>query len=329
MLRGRLEAMLGKIEAWLKGRGKRRAFGVNVRPEECVFPPDHPLPADELGRYSPERDFGAEKDIADYVRTQARDETVLNVERVKTEYVLGVPYEMWDVATDKDRWWVITNATNLYSQRHFPSLDYTLSFHVGLMARVMSNGASEESTPTPFDEVLRRQAQAKDLADRAIEAVDFQAVGMQLRECLISLMGAVRRQVDLPVANERPQDANVVAWGEILLNHLCPGRRDKELRAHLKAANESAWQLANWITHHRNANKAATLIAILSVDALVTQFLQLLARDRHDAIDECPKCQSRNVRTFYDDAIPPEGDYYKDCGECDWTSHPGIAEEPE
>ena len=91
-----------------------------------------------MGRYSPARDFYAENDIAEYVLTQARDETVQNVERVKTEYIMGDPYEVWDVHTDKDRWWVITNPTNLYSQRHFPGLDYTLSFHVGLMMRVRS-----------------------------------------------------------------------------------------------------------------------------------------------------------------------------------------------
>jgi hypothetical protein len=80
-----------------------------VESDACTLPPDHPLPPDQLGRYSPERDFYAEKDIADYILTQAHDETVQNVERVKTEYVMGAPYEIWDVTTDKDRWWVITN----------------------------------------------------------------------------------------------------------------------------------------------------------------------------------------------------------------------------
>lgn len=301
-------------------------MGVNAHPDDCTMPPDNPLPPDELGRYSVERDYGAEKNIADYVEGQARDETVLNVERIKTEYVMGTPYEMWDVATDKDRWWVITNATNLYSQKHFPSLDYTLSFHVGLMARVMSKDTTEGPTETPFDEVFRRQAQAKQLAERAVEAVDFQAVGMQLRECLISLMGAVRRRVELPEGGERPQDANVIGWGEILLNQLCGGRSNKELRAHLKSATDSTWQLVNWITHHRNANKTAALIAIDAVDALVIQLVRLLSRERHDRTDQCPTCQSRNVRTFYDEAIEPDGAYYEDCGECEWTSHPGYGE---
>jgi len=73
----------------------------NKLDSDCTLPPDHPLPADQLGRYSPERDFYAEKEIAEYVEGQARgEETVQNVERVKTEYVMGTPYEIWDVSTD-------------------------------------------------------------------------------------------------------------------------------------------------------------------------------------------------------------------------------------
>lgn len=98
--------------------------------DACVLPPDHPVPAELLRRYSVERDPFAEQDVADYVHSQARDEVVSHVERVKREVVMGDPYEMWDVTTDQGRWWVITNPTNLYSQQHFPSLDYTLSFHV-------------------------------------------------------------------------------------------------------------------------------------------------------------------------------------------------------
>lgn len=169
----------------------------------CTLPPDHPVPADELKRYSPERDPDAERNIADYVEIETGDEAVQHVERVKIEYVLGMPHEIWDVTTDKDRWWVITNLTNLYSQRHFPSLDYTLSFHVGLMMRMASRaGRSGDESPTPLDEVFRRQNQARELFERAVETSEFQAVGMQLRECIISLVAAVRRRVDLPIGVE-------------------------------------------------------------------------------------------------------------------------------
>jgi hypothetical protein len=158
---------------------------------DCVVP-SHVILAEELGRYSVERDPHREQDIADYVESQARDETIIHVERVKEEVVLGEPYEIWDVTTDKDRWWVITNLDNLYSQRHFPSLDYTLSFHIGLMMRLRSrpDGARSDE-PSPFDDVFRRQEQARERYDVAVEAEDYQAVGMHLRECLLSLIGAL------------------------------------------------------------------------------------------------------------------------------------------
>ena len=162
----------------------------NVKPnvlldaeDACVLPPDHPIPAELLRRYSVERDPFAEQDIADYVQSQARDEVVSHVERVKREVVMGDPYEMWDVTTDQGRWWVVTNPTNLYSQQHFPSLDYTLSFHVGLMARIRSrSGSPDGNDPTPFDEVLRRFEQAGERFGHAIEVEDLQAIGMLLRE---------------------------------------------------------------------------------------------------------------------------------------------------
>jgi hypothetical protein len=300
----------------------------NKHDSDCTPPPDHPLPADQLGRYSPERDFYAEKEIAVYVEGQAHgEETVQNVERVKTEYVMGAPYEIWDVSTDKERWWVITNPTNLYSQKHFPSLDYTLSFHVGLMMRVMSRSKEDEGEASPFDEVIRRQVQAADRLEKAIEAVDFQAVGMQLRECLISLAGVARRRVEVDKSDEHPKDADVVGWNRVLMGKLCPGERNDELRGYMKALVERAWPLVNWLTHHRHANKTAALVALDAVDAIVKHYVRLLSRERADRTDQCPRCASRNVRTFFDIAIVPDGAYFESCRECGWDSHPGYPED--
>ncbi|RPJ53669.1 MAG: hypothetical protein EHM23_30515 [Acidobacteria bacterium] len=70
--------------------------------EDCVVP-FHPVPPDELVRYSVMRDPHSERDIAGYVEGQARDETVLHVEKVKQEVVVGDTYEIWDVTTDKGK----------------------------------------------------------------------------------------------------------------------------------------------------------------------------------------------------------------------------------
>jgi hypothetical protein len=286
----------------------------------------HPVPAEDLWRYSPERDPHSEQDIASYVEIQAPDEEVRNVEKVKQEIVLGNVYEIWDVITDKDRWWVITNLTNLYSQRYFPSLDYTLSFHIGLMMRLRSrHNVANSEDPTPFDEVFRRQEQAIVRHDNAIEAEDYQAVGMQLRECLISLVGALRRRVPLAPDAARPQDSNFLEWSSLLSDILCRGGSNKELRKHLKNTAKEAWQLVNWLTHDRSANKTASSIAIHACETVVGHFVQILERDRTDWNDLCPVCNSRHIRTHFDPSIGPDGEYYMTCGVCDWNNHPGEA----
>lgn len=291
---------------------------------------EHPVPARELSQYSVDNDPHSESDIANYVHGQARDETVQHVERIKQEVVLGDKYEIWDVITDKDRWWVITNLTNLYSQRHFPSLDYTLSFHIGLMMRLKSRpNTADSQEPNPFDEVFRRQEQAKERNDIAIEAEDYQAVGMQLRECLISLIGALRRRVTLPSEVERPQDANFIAWSALLMDQLCGGGSNQQLRQHLKNTARETWQLVNWLTHDRNANDTASTIAIHSCDTVVGHFVQILMRERTGNALACPLCKSRNVRTHFDISIEPDGDYYMTCGVCDWSNHPNAGKPAE
>lgn len=290
--------------------------------DDCIVH-SHPVPANELGRYSVERDAHSERDVANYVNGQTKDETVLHVERVKREVVLGDVYEIWDVTTDKDRWWVITNLMNLYSQKYFPSLDYTISFHIGLMARLRSRpSAINPDEPTPFDEVIRRADQANERLDAAIEVEDYQAIGMLLRESLISLVYAMRRRVKLTDDFEKPQDANFIGWCDILMNVLCSGGSNKELRQHLKNTAKEAWQLANWLTHTRSARKTAASIAMHSCQTVIGHFIQILEGGLVERIGECPVCKSCDVRSHFDILIPPDGDYYASCGVCDWSNHP-------
>ena len=288
----------------------------------CTLPPPA-LPPSELKRYRAEADPDAEADIVRYVEIETRDETVQHAERIKTEYALGEAFEIWDVVTDKARWWVLTNLVNLYSQEQFPSLDYVLSFHIGLMMRLRSRpDGAQSDDPTPFDEVLRRQEQAKDRYDRALEPEDFQAVGMQLRECLLSLTASLRRRTQMATSAEHPQDANFTAWYDMLLDELCPGNSNKELRHYLKETARNTWQLVNWLVHDRDANRTAATIAIHGVDATVGHTLSVFMRSKADISESCPRCRSRNVRSHFDPSIGRDGEYYQTCGVCRWTSHP-------
>jgi hypothetical protein len=71
--------------------------------EDCVLP-SRPIPAEALARYSVDRDVHSENDVAQYVELEAEDEVAKHVEKVKTEFVLGDSYEVWDVTTDKGAW---------------------------------------------------------------------------------------------------------------------------------------------------------------------------------------------------------------------------------
>jgi hypothetical protein len=290
--------------------------------EDCVVH-NHPVPAEKLSQYSIERDPYSEADIASYIQGQAPDEDVQHVERIKREIVLGDIYEIWDVTTDVNRWWVITNLTNLYSQKHFPSLDYTLSFHIGLMMRLKSrsDGVNAEA-PSPFDEVFRRVDQAESKHENAIEAEDYQAVGMLLREALISLVVALKRRTEISENIEKPQGSNFIGWSEVLTNHLCPGSSDKNLRQHLKNTSKDCWQLVGWLTHTKAANKTASSIAIHACQTVIGHYMQILERSHTDSTLECPICKSRNIRTHFDISIGEDGDYFASCGVCDWTNKP-------
>jgi hypothetical protein len=292
---------------------------------ECM--PSHPVPPEEIGRYSVTRDPDSEQDIARYVELEAAGENVRHVELIKTEYVDGEPYDVWDVVTDQDRWWVLTNITNLYSQKHFPSLDYTLSFHIGLMMRLRSRRHTADSDdPHPLDEVFRRQAQAADRLDRAVEAVDFQAVAMQMRECLLALSSSIRRVADLePSANLK--EADFKGWMDIAIGNYCGGGDQKELRSYLKNNAEKTWAIVNWLTHYRRASKFECDIMMNACGTLLGDLWNLVKRKQANDTSDCPICASKNIRSHFDATMEAEDGYYATCGVCGWTNHPYRTED--
>lgn len=74
--------------------------------------------------------------VTEYMTAEAPDLKVEFVQKVYSENVLHVRHDVWDVHTDKDRWWVITEPMNLYAQEQFPNMDLALTFHIGLCLRI-------------------------------------------------------------------------------------------------------------------------------------------------------------------------------------------------
>ncbi|WP_370310467.1 hypothetical protein [Sphingobium abikonense] len=63
------------------------------------------------------------EEVREYFEWQAPDLQVTFLQKVYSEAVLNTRHDVWDVHTNKDRWWIITGGTNLYSQAQFPNMD--------------------------------------------------------------------------------------------------------------------------------------------------------------------------------------------------------------
>lgn len=167
--------------------------------------------------------------IVDYLASQAPDEIVEHLEKIKSERVLGRWIDAWDVHTNQNRWWVITAPTNLYLQSQFPSLEIALSFHVGLMARV---GERQDRTARPeqaarFAKAWRAWEQAGEALAEADEAEEFQAIGMRCRQ---SLLAFINEAVSLapPSVRALPKAGDFVGWSDLLADTVAAGAAPSE-----------------------------------------------------------------------------------------------------
>jgi len=258
------------------------------------------------------------------MRWQARKERVIHLEKVATERVFDRRHDVWDVHTNRRRWWVITDPTNLYSQEHFPSLDYILSFHVGLMARMASSQAKEPSADSAEQERLlapwRRWEQAAESLDSAEEAEDFQAIGMRCRECLIELVQAAARPEMVPPGDEPPKRADFVNWIEVIVKTIARGSSAEEVRGYLRTLAKGVWQFVNWLTHAKNAVRADAKIALDSTAHMLSTLGSALVRHEGGLPERCPNCSSYQVSVDFRPDLRPDKPNFAVCGRCGWAS---------
>lgn len=262
--------------------------------------------------------------ISEYVETQARDETVTHAERMMHTKVMGQEHEVWDVRTDADRYWVVTNMTNLYSQDEFKSADYALSFHLGLMLRMME---SDRSDPEPEVEetsfrAWRKHEQAVDAYNSAGEAEQFQAVGVHCREALIAFAGELAAALALD-GPDLPKAADFKGWGDLAAEKWASERR---LRAYLKSLATHSWDLSVWLQHHGSAGPWDAEVVLESTKVALEAFGIARVRRERGAPERCPRCQSYRVET--DGGIEHTEDPHVQwseqvCGSCEhrWDHH--------
>ena len=292
----------------------------NESDEGCVIPP--PLTIEAISHLVLSQSPHQARDIADYVEGQGRgEESVIHAELVKTEFVLTARYDVWDVHTDKNRWWVITSPTNLYSQESFPSLDYTLSFHIGLMTRV----ATRERPQLDQDEadltiVLRKLEQVSEALEQAEEVEDYQAVGLQCREVLVALSRAI--SITVAIEGEKPKAADFKNWAEAAADVLAAGSSASVTRGFLKDLARRGWDLVSWLTHAGSATYYDAIVALMATNACVDAYTMMLKKQRSGAPERCPKCSSNKITPLYRPEFETDTGYIRYCPKCDWTDVP-------
>jgi len=111
--------------------------------------------------------------IREYFEWQAPDLTVTFLQKVYSEAVLNIRHDVWDIHTNKDRWWVITGGTNLYSQQQFPNMDLALTFHIGLILRIprTEEQQRDDMRLLPFGPVFEKMEEAGDAVTQALSFV--------------------------------------------------------------------------------------------------------------------------------------------------------------
>lgn len=239
-----------------------------------------------------------EATIRTYVEDRAGDD-VMHVEHAASEMVGAIRHDIWDVQCRDRRWWVVTNPTNLYDQADFKSRDVVLTFHVGLALRVAV--LNERRVPVAPQQASllpgswRRWEQAFTTYESGDEAETFQAVGVRLRECLVSFIGEATHKAMVPGGTTVPKAADFKRWTELLADHLAPGPSAARLRSYLKKVSGETWDVVNWLTHAKNAVRLDAEMALKAVEHVLGFFTAARMRFDRD-VRRCARCGSYDVR---------------------------------
>jgi predicted RNA-binding Zn-ribbon protein involved in translation (DUF1610 family) len=271
-------------------------------------------------------------EVTDYFHRQAPDLEVTFLQKIYSEAVIGHRHDVWDVHTNKDRWWVITNPTNLYSQEQFPNMDLAVTFHMGLCLRIPRTQKQRVAgrRVRPFGEVFKELEATSDAVGQAQNVADYQAIGVRVREALLTFIAASQDAHDWG-ETKLPKRADFKAWTEIIFNAVFPGDGNKERRHLMKTQLEGAWTFSNWLTHSKSATWHDAEMAVAAAEQALGFATSIVIRHTRDVPDQCPNCGSPrlNPEEGRRSDVPDVVWERPVCADCGWKGAPvPVAEEP-
>jgi hypothetical protein len=264
--------------------------------------------------------------VTEYMRSQAPDLTVEFVQKVYSENVLHVRHDVWDVHTNVDRWWIITEPMNLYSQEQFPNMDLALTFHVGLCLRIPRSERQKlsEIPAEPFTACLRGLQEASEALAQAQEVADYQSIGVRCREALLGFVNIAQTVIPWTGTEEPAKKADLKAWADHICCVALSGDSHKHRRHLFKTLLESAWEFANWLTHTQSSHWHDAEAALTVTENAIGLCISTVIRHARGVPEKCPACGSQR--------LSPERGYHRDfpevqwerptCDKCGWAGEP-------
>jgi hypothetical protein len=156
--------------------------------------------------------------------------------------------------------------------------------------------------------------------DNASEAEDFQAVGMKCRECMLAFVHTAPDYIDIQDGVTQPKRGDFTQWASLIADWAVPGSHLKDIRAHLKQVSNSAWQLANWLTHTSNALPIDAELTMDATHHVLEVFSTAVIRKESERPERCPQCASYQLRSFYVPELEQGPPYANVCQACGWES---------
>ncbi|WP_296806376.1 hypothetical protein [Thiocapsa sp.] len=276
-------------------------------------------------------------EVASYVERDGQEK----VASAKPEHNfndLGPKVTVWNVKTDKGAWWVVEGEgvpMNLYPQdAYYFSSDEVYSFHMGLMARLLTREAHDPDRvlysisfgSTRFVGVRRKLHVASEALATVTEPEHAQAIGLTCREVLIELGKEVLLDRELPPNHEAPKDADFKSRSRLSIERLAPGSENSEIRDEARRVADGAWSFSCHVTHSTHSTRQDAIVCITMTAAVLSMFEQLLAKvDQAEGVLVCPSCKSRQVDIIDRQVAKGEPkETIVSCSYCGWSERVDV-----
>jgi len=251
---------------------------------------------------------------------------VVFLQKVYTEHVLSHEHHVWDVHTNVDRWWVITNPTNLYSQDQFPNMDLAVTFHVGLCLRIPRSEKRNWSGDliAPLAECYRLAGEAADALAHAHEVSDYQTIGVRCREALLAFSSAAQVLVPWGSSEPAPKQADFKAWVDHICSVSMAGEKQKQRRQLFKSLLDSAWHFSNWLIHSKSSSWFDAEAATSTLEVVISLASSAVLRHTRGVPETCPACGSNRLSPQRGERVDLPGVQWErpSCDKCGWTGAP-------